>query len=58
MLFFNAFSSYIALQKACFGMEKRPHYAELRELRKHVILLPINKLPLKLHVVLAHLSKW
>ena len=57
MLFLEAMVSFIRVHRCCFGFVLHPFDSELRELRKAILLLPIKKLPLKLHVMTAHLKE-
>jgi len=59
LLFFNAMKSFVLVEHDTFGINLRsPQYrASLKQLRKHVLLLPIKKIPLKLHVICVHLEQ-
>ena len=57
LLFFDAMQAFVAVQHATFGQQLLPYTALLTDLRKRILLLPIRKLPLKLHVMTAHLKE-
>lgn len=56
-LFLNSMVAFIEVHRQCFGFVLHPFASELIKLRKTILLLPIKKLPLKLHVVTAHLKQ-
>jgi len=56
-LFLNAMIAFIEVHRRCFGLVLRTFASQLTELRRTILLLPIKKLPLKLHVVTAHLKQ-
>ncbi len=56
ILFFDTMTAFVDVQHRCFGMELLPFRKELTLLRNCILRLPIHKLPLKLHVMSAHLQ--
>jgi len=59
MLFYNAMKSFVEVEHDSFGVDLRtPEYrASLKQLREDVVMLPIKKIPLKLHVICVHLDQ-
>ena len=59
LLFYAAMKSFVAVEHDSFGLRLRnPAYrASLKQLRKDVLVLPIKKIPLKLHGLIVHLEQ-
>lgn len=55
-LFYDAMCHLVKLQHKCFGLVLHEYEQEHRRFRTAVLRLPITKLPLKIHVILAHLK--
>jgi len=54
---FNTILWFVQVEHCTFGLKLLPYAAALTQLRKDIRLLPIKKIPLKLHVMSAHLKE-
>jgi len=58
LLFLNAYEAFVQLEHSCFGSVLLDYQTPLANLRRCMELLPVNKVPLKIHVLTAHLHTW
>jgi len=60
MLFYNSMSIFVRLEHPTFGVNiigtKGDYRKCIKELSKSILLLPIKKVPLKLHCIVTHLD--
>ncbi len=58
-LYFNAMLALIKLIRQCFStkISAGGYAAQLRDFRSECLRLPIRKMPLKMHVIIAHLDR-
>lgn len=58
-LFYNAMIAFVELKKRCFGLKisEDSYVAQLRDFKTACSVLPIKKIPLKMHILISHLDR-
>ncbi len=57
--YFEAMAAFVALQKRCFSTKIHPdgYNAQLGTFKAACLRLPIAKMPLKMHIIVAHVDR-
>ncbi len=60
LLFFEAMSAFVLLKQQCFStkLSDSGYEAELKAFHTACLALPIRKIPLKMHLIIAHLDRF